>query len=611
MKRGRFASLFRIALGFSAIFVLLLLERVGILYGSSDSEVGILDSSNIARIKEAGGNEICLLVMDSGSDTSLNAYEQYRHILEDMRVKTEVVDLAENSFDKNLLENETEKVKTVVFCINDYSPLGEGVLDIANWVKSGGRALIGIAPQRSGAFDTISTKLGIIEMGNSFSVVDDFSSAPGFMIGAQKSYKVEDPYESALTLQLMDSCEVYASANEGKTPIIWSKDHGDGKFVFCNFSYMSKAYRGIYSSAYTLLEDICIYPVINASVFYLDDFPSPVPAGDGQYIKRDYGMEIADFYSSVWWPDMLALGVGHNVKYTGLIIENYNDTTSGELKSNKSTADYYYYGNMILNQGGELGYHGYNHQPLCGPDYEYKEDLGYKTWESSKEMYDSVRELIDFSTGIFPSAELSVYVPPSDVLSDEGRAILGGGIPEIKAIASIYFEGPDAYAQEFTVAEDGMVETPRIVSSCNIDDYMKFASFSELNFHYVTSHFMHPDDLLDEDRGAALGWKKLKENLGDYMDWIEESAPDIRHVTGSEMAGAVQRYVNTSVTYEVNDTNIYINTTGLVDAAYYMVRCNEGVITSSYGGTITRINDTLYLLKVKSPNITLIRKVEE
>ena len=41
--------------------------------------------------------------------------------------------------------------------------------------------------------------------------------------------------------------------------------------------------------------DVGVYPVINGSVFYLDDFPSPVPSGDGTYVKRDYGTSIAGF----------------------------------------------------------------------------------------------------------------------------------------------------------------------------------------------------------------------------------------------------------------------------------------------------------------------------
>ena len=140
---------------------------------------------------------------------------------------------------------------------------------------------------------------------------------------------------------------------------------------------------------------------------------------------------------------------------------------------------------------------------------------------------------------------------------------------------------------------------------------MKMASFSDLNFHFITSHFMHPDDLLDEDRGAAIGWEKLKENLNEYMDWIDISAPDIRHVTGSGMAGAVQRYVNTSHDYEVFDNSISFTCDGLIDSAYYMVRCNEGVITSSYGANITRINETLYLMHVKSGKVTLIRNKDK
>lgn len=82
-----------------------------------------------------------------------------------------------------------------------------------------------------------------------------------------------------------------------------------------------------------------------------------------------------------------------------------------------------------------------------------------------------------------------------------------------------------AYEQEFEVAEDGIVEQPRIISSAVIDDYMQLCAFSELNMHFVNTHFMHSDDLLDEDRGAALGWETLKENLDRYMGWLYTSAP--------------------------------------------------------------------------------------
>ena len=103
--------------------------------------------------------------------------------------------------------------------------------------------------------------------------------------------------------------------------------------------------------------------------------------------------------------------------------------------------------------------------------------------------------------------------------------MLAEKFPEIRTIASNYFSGEYAYVQEFETADDGIVEQPRIISGAIIDDYMQMAALSELNMHFVNSHFMHPDDLLDEDRGAALGWEKLRARLDEYMTWLDTSAP--------------------------------------------------------------------------------------
>lgn len=73
-----------------------------------------------------------------------------------------------------------------------------------------------------------------------------------------------------------------------------------------NLGIYVKAVRGIFSAAYSLLSDCTIYPVINGSAFYLDDFPSPVPGGNGEYIYRDYGINVRDFMQTsggrISWP---------------------------------------------------------------------------------------------------------------------------------------------------------------------------------------------------------------------------------------------------------------------------------------------------------------------
>lgn len=152
--------------------------------------------------------------------------------------------------------------------------------------------------------------------------------------------------------------------------------------------YVKKPQEDFFAASYSLLTDVMVYPVLNGSVFYLDDFPSPVPSGDGTYIKRDYGLSIKEFYTNIWWPDMLDMAEEHGVKYTGVIIDNYEDDVSGDVVEQEDVQRFQYFGNMLLHQGGELGYHGYNHQPLSLSNVDYANILPYKTWES----YDAMKK---------------------------------------------------------------------------------------------------------------------------------------------------------------------------------------------------------------------------
>ena len=184
---------------------------------------------------------------------------------------------------------------------------------------------------------------------------------------------------------------------------------------------------------------------------------------------------------------------------------------------------------------------------------------------------------------------------------------MGEKFPEIRSIASNYFSGEFAYVQEFETAEDGIVEQPRIISGAVIDDYMQMAALSELNMHFVNSHFMHPDDLLDEDRGAALGWEKLKKRLDEYMTWLNESAEELRNLTGSELAGAVQRYGALTVDKEITEKEIRLHLGHLYDEAYLMVRINEGKPGDVTGGELVNITGNLYLLRAEESEVVIAR----
>ena len=80
---------------------------------------------------------------------------------------------------------------------------------------------------------------------------------------------------------------------------------------------------------------------------------------------------------------------------------------------------------------------------------------------------------------------------------------------------------------------------------------MQMAALSELNMHFVNSHFMHRMIFWIKIVELQLGWEKLRARLDEYMTWMNESAPSLRNLTGSELAGAVQRYGALTVDKEI------------------------------------------------------------
>ena len=603
LKTFPFKSMLVILCVFMMMAVVLFAERSGIQYTEKNRKVAYLDREEVVTEQTAVKSlpKTCLVIRNSADEASEQAWTQFQQIFKDMKVGTDVVDLKSDS-----VIPDYDEYETVVVLLSDISPLKEKLLELCDWVSEGGNALFAMTLQKTAYTSIIEQKLGIISSGYENTVVDSIYFEPDFMLGGGQAYEITDPYDSAWSVQLSEQAKVHAQVeDENGQPVIWENQYGKGKFVVDNFGLYEKAVRGFYAASYSLLTDVGIYPVINGSAFYLDDFPSPVPNGDGTYVKRDYEMSISDFYMNVWWPDMLELASDHGIHYTGVMIENYEDATDGTIEKQKDTKRFEYFGNMLLHQGGELGYHGYNHQPLSLSNTDYGDVLPYGTWKNQSAMKKAVKELVRFGDEIFPSTSMSVYVPPSNVLSAEGRRMLAKEFPQIRTIASNYFTGEFAYVQEFEVAEDGIVEQPRIISGAIIDSYMKMAALSELNMHFVNSHFIHPDDLLDEDRGAALGWEKLKGNLSNYMDWLDDSAPSLRQLTGSELSGAIQRYGAVTFTKTVTDQAIKLELDNFYDEVYFMVRINEGTPGDVSGGKLTHLTGNLYLLKAKEPTVTI------
>lgn len=607
-KRFRWQGLVKVWAMFMAIALVLLVESLGVHYGATRFDITYLDRDKAIPAADAiaGEKATNLLVIDSSQEGVSDAESMLDRVLLDMKVPTVTVDLAQGDEIPTL-----KQYQTMVIAMPNLDPLGEHVLQIMQWVKKGGGVMFAMTPEKTGYLDVIGPQIGIESSAYKYVVTEGITPSKDFMLGGGQTYMFSDPFKSSLSVTLNDRAQVEAVSSNGRTPLVWRSSVESGTAVMCNIGIYVKMVRGFYASAFSLLSSAMAYPVINSAAFYLDDFPSPVPSGNGKYIKRDYNMSISEFYSQVWWPDLVRLAERYGIRFTGVMIENYGDDTKNDPVRQTDNTQFEYYGGLLLRQNGEIGYHGYNHQPLVLPNTDYGNEYTYVQWPNRKAIVDSLNELIAFQKTVLPAATSSVYVPPSNILSSEGRKIIGEDVPQIRAIASMAFP-PDSsleYVQEFGVAADGVVEAPRIVSGSMVNNsYMRLAAVSELNMHYVSTHFMHPDDLLDEDRGAKEGWETYRKGLEDYLDWLEQSAPSIRMQTGTECAAAVQRFSGLTVSMATSDDSWDLHLGNLIDQGWLMFRANNGTPGRVRGGSLTKLTGNLYLLKATSATVHIERK---
>ena len=594
-----------IVLIFALIATILFIELSGVRYRYAQKELTLLPKEKIVT-KTVALNSIkkdTLLLYSSNDKASMNALSQFEVILADMKYGTNALDLANEEIDG------IENYSIIIILFSDLSHVGEMLIDICNWVhEDGGCVYFPLTIDKNAYSSAIENRIGI-EASYGYSLVDSIYVDKDFMIGGGKAYGVTDAYESARTVQLNPkTTRVYArEGDKNGVPLIWEADYGDGKFVVNNFGMCDKAYRGFFAASLSLFGEVSLYPVINGSTFYLDDFPSQIPDGNSEYITRDFGTTIRDFYINIWWPDMMNLSDKYGIKYTGLAIECYDDAIDGTTDATPDTGTFLNFGNMLLRKGGEIGYHGYNHQPLAiGRDY--KGIFEYKSWKDYASMEKAFGHLVDFCDELFPDVNMSIYVPPSNLLAAEGREMLIKEFPQIKTLSGIYL--PDdvldfALLQEYDVDENGVVDQPRIISGCDLDDFMKLGAMSELNMHYVNNHFTHPDDALDIERGAELGWKELKNRFDNYLDWLYKSAPNIRNFTGTEFSAAVQRFAAVAPKIEMYEDKVVVQIENFYDDAQFLIRFNEKKSDTITGGRLTHLTGNLYLLEADRETVTI------
>ena len=274
------------------------------------------------------------------------------------------------------------------------------LLRLLDYVDKGGKLFWGILPEEQGSqFKSVYRQLGMIDYGE-YIQYDTITFKQELIPGISgMEFSGETFGDVGLSVTLEDAAEVYAIAKskDREIPLVWSYQCGQGQVSFFNGTGITGDYwRGIAAGCINALFDTALYPVINASCLYIDDFPSPQYESTSDVVRSLYNRSVKEFYRDIWWPDMQKIARKYDDKYTGLFMATYNDIVEPDEFTYEEPSMEQYYGNSLLKSGYEMGAHGYNHQSLT-LEGGTPEKMGYNPWENEQYMEESLKELLQIT----------------------------------------------------------------------------------------------------------------------------------------------------------------------------------------------------------------------
>lgn len=422
----------------------------------------------------------------------------------------------------------------------------DSVTRLMDYVKSGGHLFWGLVQEEGGSqYESAFRSLGITEYGG-YTEYSKFRMKEEILPGMKGMEFEGDGFRDiGISVSLESKAKVYVTAEtkNGELPLIWNYESGQGSVTVYNGTGITGDFwRGMIAGCISSLFSENMYPIVNASCIFLDDFPSPQYDNESDIVKKDYNRNVKEFYRDIWWPDMQKAARKYGFVYTGLFIATYNDIVDPDKFEFKTNALEQYYGNSLLKNGFEMGAHGYNHQSLAG-EGEVPEDLGYNAWSGQNDMEASIDELEKIASGMFPGVVMTTYVPPSNYLSEEGRKAVKEALPDLTTVSGVYTsEGEEGavYVQDFEIAEDGVAEFPRISSGMMPEDFDTFEYMNGLGLHGVFSHFLHPDDIFDEERGKNQSWETLYDSYCEMLYTVKDRYPFLRDLKASDAGTALK-----------------------------------------------------------------------
>lgn len=453
-----------------------------------------------------------------------------------------------------------------------------------------------------------------MKKGNGIVVKEDFY--PGF----ERDY-TQSTYHDAdyLDVTLNENALVIAENCEEK-PLYWQMNQGEGRIIYANnLLFMDNYMQGFMKQLISYGSDFFISPTLNSKVFHIDDFPLPLPNAISEVIYKNYQVNNQKFIQDIWWTDMRMIAKKNGLIYSTFIIADYEvDSTKEELEGDKKfqLKILSELGREVMQKGWEVGVHGYNHNPLSLADgISYGEYEYYKPWDSVESMKQAQVKLKEVLAKLYgDNFRVYSYVAPSNLMTKEGKQAIVEEFPRVKSFSGVFEKNSGEKGlleQKIGVDPDfpQVYSLPRFSTGYLERENVLWNMFNGIAAYGYVSHFVHPDDIISDDRHYGVSWEEMKKSFSNIVESINTENPELVSRTQLGLSMEYYKIENIKFNIEEEKDKIKVNTENFNGDFYVEIRIRDKEITNIKGGKYKLKkqykNNNLYLVKINKPDLEI------
>ncbi|HFC05044.1 MAG TPA: DUF2194 domain-containing protein, partial [Rhizobiales bacterium] len=339
---------------------------------------------------------------------------------------------------------------------------------------------------------------------------------------------------------------------------------------------------------------VAVGAIAGFAMLHVDDYPPSMSDRVAEPVASEYdGLDWNGYFFNVWFTDMMALKKKHGLKYTFYVVMNYGDAETGpdcDLNSPAITAGKCVLAERFrqipgLDRDIELGFHGYNHEPMID-----------RSWPDLAMLERKLKLARDYWQEIVPGPQPVSFVPANNWYHRDHIRILSQVFPEISSICGLFSMGDFEYGEYREFGPEpwasSMMCLPRETYGYFLTTELSLRMLSQISAMGIWTHFLHADDVYDMPAATgqteylrnpdarmwqasnAEGLRGLFPEFDEWITQVRNRFPWLDFVTTSQAEKRLRVHLNNNIEVFTSDGSIEIHC--LAESLFYVRTC-EGI----------------------------------